>query len=1393
MATQTIIWTALPNGIATTEGGDVIARLSVYVSFRLEANASEGDTLSVYPDILFWTTTLRNIRSFRLEFDNPNQIATPTLLSQVNPHWWHSLFDERTFVRPYTLPDYTDRLIVSYPVTNIVNFVKHLYQQVGLSNPNELPDLLGRGQRERKLGGYLFDNEGFPWNKDVAAGVRRRLAAEFFHSGGVLNNNALISEYDHLVAFQNGTDDPRPGLQRLLLFHYPPEKLNTTDSEDQANVTKPLPPLPQNEADFERYMDFHQVVSSLGDYPVLMRQLGLVLDFAVPLDQIPPNAQTVRVIPQWNANAGINVVSETPWTALSFAAASDTFRTRSRGSGMPQVIENQLRIDPPGDGFELVEIDVDGTALKLIGLSNSVMASTRLLAADTPSQGGLPSIRSGGLSLNLTGRAVYTHDHFQRVVDNDQVNKSDLVLYAEDVLRGYRVDIWDTMTATWHSLCQRVGSYVIEGTDLHLDDVIDEGFAQMAMTEQAPPAEGAPPKSTDLYLHESIFRWDGWSLVAPRPGKTIGQEGDGNSPLSDPQPQPMMPFKLVTQFKAAPHTLPRLRFGASYRIRVRVADLAGNSPALEEAGDEHALPPTSQPPRTYLRFEPVGSPSAYLREAIAAADAGESLARLVIRSYNSSPDQDTVLSGEVAERHIAPPPASEQILEAHGILDDLAGKLRNEPATYALISSRSQPVDPDTTDSPVFPAEQMDITYLPDPLAAGAALRNLPATPEGTVGTVDAGGAVVYTSVEGIEIRPGSVLQIPYGGAPTDDPLADLLGEQAFRLVVVEPPSGEFTAPEWDNNARTLTLSLPKTEEISFALSSYVLRDQLKLMGVWDWIREFIDLSIQANLGSPDVLAQLSTMVVNCVQYALEGGHWMLTPSRTLTLVHPVQQPIGFPEILVLSAARNRGDTSATFISVIQIHGKSTLNINLIAKWEEPIDDPSAPGGPEVRSVEQQVDDVILRSLTGGVIPGTKTDKNGFLKMVGAYDPIRDWLEFGVNTSPAHEFGDTKHRMIHYSVIAGSRFREYFAADAAGGFTRPSQPMLVNVPSSARPAPPSVRYVLPTYGWKREATTNLIGSYRQGGGLRVYLDRGWYSSGEGELLGVVLWQGYTLDNDQRHALTRYITQWGMDPIWKSSPTPDMPSTYNFRDYETLGYSLLLPELAHTGVPSDNKVNVVGYPVYYDEARSLWYCDIDLDPGASYYPFIRLALARYQPSSITGMHLSRVTLADFAQLAPDRSAILTYDPFDTDVLNLVVSGFTYTASADTAGIPVPDASKFVVSVERRDPDLSDELAWSPASGVVITPEQVGTLDRVLWKGHIRLPADHQPGEYRVVVEEYEQISQRFDLSTLRIIGRINRGNLELDRPLLARAVGLRILRRPQVLRAARLVYADTIEL
>src|SRR5690606_32452332 len=80
-----------------------------------------------------------------------------------------------------------------------------------------------------------------------------------------------------------------------------------------------------------------------------------------------------------------------------------------------------------------------------------------------------------------------------------------------------------------------------------------------------------------------------------------------------------------------------------------------------------------------------------------------------------------------------------------------------------------------------------------------------------------------------------------------------------------------------------------------------------------------------------------------------------------------------------------------------------------------------------------------------------------------------------------------------------------------------SSPVEVEVPSTARPDPPRVAWIVPTFGWSEAAT--LFGRERtrtrRGGGLRIFLDRPWWSSGYGEQLAVVLAEGPVAEADEQ--------------------------------------------------------------------------------------------------------------------------------------------------------------------------------------------------------------------------------------------------------------------------------------
>ena len=341
------------------------------------------------------------------------------------------------------------------------------------------------------------------------------------------------------------------------------------------------------------------------------------------------------------------------------------------------------------------------------------------------------------------------------------------------------------------------------------------------------------------------------------------------------------------------------------------------------------------------------------------------------------------------------------------------------------------------------------------------------------------------------------------------------------------------------------------------------------------------------------------------------------------------------------------------------------------------------------------------------------------------FDQLAGALSPSDVAAPVHSLGDTKHRCVNYRAVASSRFEEYF--DEPGlDFTRTSDTILVDVPSSARPLAPDVLYVLPTFGWERQGTTNLKTEVRFGNGLRVYLNRPWYSSGEGELLGVVLWpQAEAPPSDaQREAGKEFITQWGLDPLWDAGSVEPVPTTGSFAATARSALGLTIEESPQT-------VDVAGYSVGYDAGRELWYCDVVFSDVPAYTPFVRLALARYQPSSIPGVELSHVVLADFAQLAPDRSASLALDPATATQARLVVGGLAPNG---------PAKSTVTVTVEARVGEISSDLGWTPAApGVASVVEDTpapSQPESVLWSGAITFAKEPRPGEFRVVVREFE---------------------------------------------------------
>jgi hypothetical protein len=1337
MARQTLIFTLLPNG-RTAHG---TLRLSAYLAPRLEA----GAVLADFPDMLDWPARLRQSGiTFRVSCGGNTATASADR-AVLRPDVWQAIFKADTFVDPVAIPDYDQRLIVSYPVRDAHDFLVGAYQTIG-SSANTGSE---RGLYDLLQPLSFRDNEVDNLDEQLAE-MRVTLWNEQHPSEGpqIAARTATPTEIHDMAT-------------RFALFHHMPPAPNRPD-------------LPHTPADFAKTLDFHRALTALSSYPSLLRALGLVFDIEVPASLCPAS-------PASGAYGSVALSAVTPgfaWSlaptfsfpATAYIADSTTFdaapattpanlQTGQYAAG--DIIDGLLELTP--QDFTLIQVDLDGAMLKALNLADAVA----FRPADPAIGDALSSLRSGGLSLAADGRALQL---LQTISDNIAFNQAmtsgaamPRPFNARDLVRGYRIDIWSSRTGDWHSLHERAAIYTF-GTGHPVVSVPqEEGFIQLAVAQPAddptrPPDPVAtqnniPQPGTDLYLHERVVKWEGWSLSVKRPGRALNRSADPHQALQDDPTvnQPITPFKMVASFKVTPNSLPELRFGQEYRLRARAVDLAGNSASLATPTPVSMAAPANGAAMPYLRFEPVVHPLVVPRQLPAN---GTALERLVIRSYNAQMALDAVPTTQTDERHIAPPRIAVRMAEAHGLLDDAHGVLKGDAATYAMLTTRDAFSLPAQGEIAVVPSATLDVGYLSDPLSRGAAFRNLPGTVSDQEGRL-VNNLLTYVTLPDVQPLADSVTYIGFGDAWP--------GRQAFRLLILESAG----APGWDAAGRVLSVGLPKSTVMEVPLSSYLLPADLALMGIWDWLRQAFEaqqIAAAQSSSAETVLTFGADLAALITRLALEGGHEMITPSRTLTLVHAVQQPLGQPVFeqlpvvhdingpILASALRNHftpitawrahSAHDAVLLGGLRIHGASSSKIDLQASWVEVADDPAQPG-PTKSLTSDHVETIDLSDLSGGEIPANALGT----RYVAVYIPQVDTLWFaapidtlaGVTTpgtvaAPLHRFQDTKHRWISYRAVATTRFQEYFPEPGLD-FTRSSAPLLVDVPSSARPTIPDVLYVVPTFGWEQQESSNVKTSVRLSNGLRVYLRRPWFSSGENELLGVVLWpvDGPAITPPDYASFKPFFTQWGNDPIWQSGNLDDVPSFAVFPSATTIGQGLTVDETTHL-------FDVAGHELAYDVARELWFCDITLATVPAYAPFVRLALARYQPHSIQGVELSRVVLADFAQVLPNRSCFMSIDPGDRRKARLVVGGL---------GPQVPAASQFGVFVQRRNPAVGSDLGWEPAQAgtVTVTPDAItpSDPDAVLWAGTISFASVPAAGDFRVVVVEAETLQT--DLPTI----------------------------------------------
>jgi hypothetical protein len=1312
-ATEQLIWTAIPNGIS---GSDF--QISVCVSPTLAGGAT--GTLTDFNDFQNWPELMSLEAHVHLKFyDNTKALLSQSTVAMdtpaLNNALWLALFSPPADVR-YAARDakepYTTTPVVSYPSDQIASFLESSYASLATASPTSYPSL-------QQLGG-VYGDLGYA-NQDVLSRLK-----SLWQSLSTQRLQPPVTAGPGAAPYANNWTGAaiETAMAALRFYHMPSSRLLSTGVPAGGIET----------------IDFHRALTFINQHPALQRALGLVFDVTIPISEVDlgSGSNPLTYVQGYASNVDGTIFNGTGVSLSNIPcyvqcdASATVFQARASSS---QIVGRQLTL---GDttSFAIYEIDVDGGGLKTAQFADNLALAREPQSADgnsghgaapdAPTSYAPPSLRSSGLTVAAINRGLAFVARLQRQASlmSSSTPSTPPTLTAEDLVRGYVLDVYDAPAKAWHSTAMRNVTYTANPGAITLTDTDEQGLDSPPRSQTDPTT----PSQSQLNLPANIIRWTGWSNAAPRPGTPLPTvPGDPQTP---PFPQ------LAITITPTPGSLPRLRFGTQYALRARVVDIANNVIPLADGAPLGDVSKRVSPLALYGRHEPVGSPDIYTWNQPLP---GESLKHMVIRDIDSSPS---------SVRAFAPNRVAELFAELHGEFDTSSnGATTLSPSAYSLIVAQEDaryPLSATTTPSGTPLWNPISLTspvpFLPDPLSRGGNLQITTGPLTGKSQTFD------FTPAAGLN-WPNSR---PYG---------------------IEIVSGASQTVTLDATKRQMTFALAPGDSVMAQLSSYVNATDFPALGMYNWISKFYGGAVPA-----------------AFQANVTGGlTWAMTPWTMIELIHAVQKPLLVPKFSSVSALKELGWTYAQLFGDVTYSPKSTARIELLASWGEPVDNGADTGVPQGPGSSHTA--LAKRKSTVFTIPSSLKQENsetdrfeGRHEFFDTKHRVVGYTGKATSAFTEHYQGDvtitvpaagTPSAVIKLpgkgnlglepgSVVvsngSGKIYQENtaFTVNGAAGTitfeaapTGPAKgstvtvdflpavsvdtpPTALNIRSSARPLSPDVEFIVPIYKW---SAIHHLGhdtvSRRSPSALRVFLSRPWWSSGIGEKLGVTV-----LPTPSRRSSVAnipnesapYVSDWGLDPVFRGGHLPTAhPYVKTFTKRVGSATKLKIDENASV------RVDVAAHDVFYDADRDLWYSDIVIDFGNAYTPMVRLALARYQRESVSGVELSRIVLADIMSLEPGRTAVVVRKSA-TELSTVSVIGNSYSVDANQSDNGPGLAT---VVVERRDHAIHDEtLGWVPVGEPIKMSSTTDKAGTTIWTArNIKLPTH---GPLRLWIGQYEVI-------------------------------------------------------
>ena len=946
---------------------------------------------------------------------------------------------------------------------------------------------------------------------------------------------------------------------------------------------------------------------------------------------------------------------------------------------------------------------------------------------------------------------------------------------AQTLAMGFLIDVGmkdPSGRFRWMPLCMRQEDYsrVIPPECNIPTAVVTEGMLRSAglqATDQVPSKVGAKEQAGEEFLPESIATWKGGSMAV---SSDLPQHSMEKNALPSAAPD----WKLDVPISQAPrgatcvspsgmsvHSyagVPPLRFSNKpsennnqpcdnddparctlhdIHMRIRAVDLAGNSRPI----DSHSAS-SEVKGMNFCRHEVIPAPIVVFKDC-------PDPCRHPRRTQGDMVIYDC---GGSDERFLVPPRATLDTAELHGCFDacrdgrldgrdlsvfgefaelclDSTGAIATVPMPEAP-RRKGTPSTGGAKDPACVPVYQKyhrpqrdRPRYFPDPKACVIYYK--------------------FTDFTGNFVGDGNIDWYPRGRCWPQAKLVKVALRPARKNTCC--PSVRYVASN-----RELIVELPPGWTGDLELACGIGSDPaalagVKAMGLWAQFHAGLAMAFSAYTLSTKT--QLSPFMESCAQLTAQGAVSLFSPPLKIRCTHAVAAPL-MPITLCDLKNKDRADgqTTAELRVKLDLDLKSMGSFKVQAAWDD-IDDSKADGP---------------------VTAHAKVDVAQF----DFQDPVSP-CPTCVTKDITQDFKDHKHRVVTYLFQAETRYRDqYPLSDPQFGKGAILQRTEV-FKSTRSPDRAVIDYIVPTFGWSSETEACAEGNRkrfrltRKGGGLRVYLKRGWYSSGANEMFAIVLPditpdQAATLNACRPVAIdpmpfkavgkdiAHLLTQWGMDPVVKSTPITALPTPSNFKNACIRANLQLRKSAAPPENPDDPKpgdppkagasspppkpadetipVSIAAYPVAYDSSRGAWYADVILEDVPSYNCFIRMAVARYQPHSNANLELSDAILANYAQLAPDRAVTVARDPSDRHNKSIIIQ-----VCAKPTMRRLDHSNSITADIYRRAKFDHDSAVWVIDDELKVVPVEAG--GDVLWCGRAVWP--DQKGERCLVLREFEE--------------------------------------------------------